>query len=306
MSRSAGPRDRQWLPAVCFLAPNLIGFALFTAWPVIAAGLLSFSSWDLLSPPRFAGLDNYVNLLGAHQTPEGWTANDPYFWQYLWNTVFLMLALPVNMLGSLLLAIFLNQKIRFSYFYRLVFFLPSVLSGVAIFYLWRWMYNPDYGLVNAMLALVGIDGPHWLTSEWWAKPALMLMGSWLAVGGPSMILYLAALQNVPLELYEAADIDGAGPWGKFRHITVPSVAPVTFFILTMGLIGGFQSGFEMAYIMTGGGPNGATTTIGYYIYTKAYVHFEMGYAATIACVLFAIVFLVTLINWRFGKEHLAG
>lgn len=285
-----------------FLLPNLTGFVLFTAWPVLAALLLSFSSWDLLGPPRWVGLDNYRELLGFRVTVDGIRANDPDFWKYLGNTVFLMLSLPVNVAASLFLAILLNQKIRGTYLYRLLFFLPSILSGVAIFYLWRWMYNPDYGLVNQLLAVVGCEGPRWLTDPRWAKPALMLMGCWLAAGGTSMVLYLAALQNVPLELYEAAEIDGANGWQRFRNITWPSVAPVTFFIVTMGLIHGFQSGFEAAYIMTGGGPFGATTTIGYYIYTTAYVHFDMGYAAAIACVLFVLVLGVTLINWRRGKE----
>lgn len=301
--KRGGGRSRQILPALCFLLPNLLGFALFTAWPVLAAFLLSLSSWDLLSPPKFIGVDNYVNLLGFHSTLEGYRANDPQFWKYLWNTVFLMLSLPFNIAGSLFLAILLNQKIRGTYFYRLVFFLPSILSGVAIFYLWRWMYNPDYGLINSLLAPAGIEGPRWLTESAWAKPALMLMGAWLSVGGTSMILYLAALQGVSRELYEAAEIDGANHWHKFLNITWPSVAPVTFFIVTTGLIGGFQSGFDAAYIMTGGGPNGATTTVGYYIFTKAYVHFEMGYAATVACVLFVIVLAVTLLNWKHGRKN---
>lgn len=301
--KSKSRRSRQVLPALLFLLPNAGGFLLFTAWPVLAALLLSFTSWDLLTPARFAGLSNYGDLLGFHAGEEGLMANDPNFWKYLGNTVFLMLALPVNVGASLFLAIMLNQKIRATYIYRLIFFLPSILSGVAIFYLWRWMYNPDYGLVNRMLEVVGIGGPRWLTDPNWAKPALMLMGCWLSAGGTSMILYLAALQNVPTELYEAAEIDGANAWHKFRSITWPSVAPVTFFIVTMGLIGGFQSGFEAAYIMTGGGPFGATTTIGYYIYNMAYVNFEMGYASAIAWVLFMIVLVVTLINWRHGKKN---
>jgi len=295
--------SRQFWPAMAFLMPNLTGFALFTAWPVLAALLLSFTSWDLLTPPKFVGLDNYADLLGFRLTADGVKANDPLFWKYLGNTIFLMLSLPVNVGASLFLAILLNQKIRGTYLYRLLFFLPSILSGVAIFYLWRWMYNPDYGLVNQLLSAFGTEGPRWLTDPAWAKPALMLMGCWLAAGGTSMVLYLAALQNVPLELYEAAQIDGANAWQQFLKITWPSVAPVTFFIVTMGLIHGFQSGFEAAYIMTGGGPFGATTTIGYYIYNMAYVHFEMGYAAAIACILFALVLAVTLINWRQGKDN---
>lgn len=303
-AKTTGREKRGLRAALAFLGPNFLGFAVFTAWPVLAAFLLSFTSWDLLTSPKLAGFDNYVNLLGFHNSPDGIMANDPKFWKYLGNTVFLMLGLPVNMMLSLFLAILLNQKIRGTYFYRLIFFLPSVLGGVAIFYLWRWMYNPDYGLINTMLGAIGIEGPRWLTEVAWAKPALMIMGSWIGAGGTSMILYLAALQNAPVELYEAAEIDGANAWHKFVNVTWPSVAPVTFFIFTMGLIGGFQSGFEAAFIMTGGGPDGSTTTIGYYIYQMAYNAFEMGYAAAIAWVLFIIVLGVTLINWRHGKNNL--
>lgn len=302
--KSLSGKRRQIGPALAFLLPNFSGFILFTAWPVIAAFLLSFTSWDLLAPPKFVGLKNYINLLGFHAMPDGWHPNDPNFWKYLWNTIFLMFSLPVNVCSSLFLAIMLNQKIRGTYFYRLVFFLPHILAGVAIFYLWRWMYNPDYGLVNQLISAIGIKGPRWLSDPAWAKPALMLMGCWLGAGGTSMVLYLAALQNVPAELYEAAEIDGASGWQRFRAITWPSVAPVTFFIVTMGLIHGFQAGFEAAYIMTGGGPFGTTTTLGYYIYHVTYVGFEMGYASAIAWVLFMIVLVVTLINWKHRRDNM--
>jgi multiple sugar transport system permease protein len=278
----------------------MLGFLAFTLWPVIAALLLSFTSWDLLTPPRWVGFDNFWQLLGFHRESGEWFANDPNFWKYLRNTFFLMLALPVNMAGSLFLAVLLNQRIRGAYAYRLIFFLPSILSGVAIYYLWRWIYNVDYGLLNNLLAMLGVDGPNWLGSTHWAKPALMLMGSWMTVGGTSMILYLAALQNVPKELLEAAEVDGANAWHRFWAVTWPSVMPVTFFIFTMGLIYGLQGGFDMAYIMTGGGPNGATTTIGYYIYEKAYLRFEMGYASAVSWVLFILVMTLALLNRRRG------
>lgn len=290
--------------AFWFLLPNLVGFALFTAWPILASFVLAFTSWDLLTPPRWVGLANFTRLLGFHSEGAGWAANDPVFWQYLGNTLFMMLNLPLNMLGSLLLAMLLNQRLRGMPLYRLVYFLPSVLAGVPIYYLWRWIYNPNHGLLNSLLARVGIDGPDWLGSAVWAKPALMLMGSWMAVGGSGMILYLAALQNVPQELHEAAELDGAGPWQRFRHITWPAVMPVTFFILTMGIIYGLQSGLDSAYVMTGGGPNGATTTLGFYLYQKAYLRFEMGYASALAWVLFTLVLGLTLIHWRRGKHGL--
>lgn len=291
--------------ALLFLLPNSVGFLIFTAWPVVASLMLSFTSWDLLTPARWVGLANFKELIGFHSAAAGWQANDPAFWKYLGNTLFLLLGLPVNMALSLCLALILNRKLRFTYIYRLVFFLPSVVAGIAIFYLWRWMYNPDFGLVNALLAQIGIEGPRWLTDVRWAKPALMLMGTWISVGGSGMLLYLAALQNVSQELHEAAAIDGANSWERFRAVTWPAVMPVTFFILTMGLIHGLQSGFDAAYVMTGGGPFGATTTLGYYIYQKAYVFFEMGYASAIAWVLFLIILLVTMLNWRHGGKAMA-
>jgi len=302
--RGVGQRQ-ETLAALCFLLPNLFGFLLFTLWPVVAAFLLSFTYWDLLTPPRWVGVSNFVDLLGFSSTADGWQANDPAFWKYLWNTLFLLLGLPLSMAGALGLAVILNKKLRFTYAYRLVFFLPGILAGVAIFYLWRWIYNPDYGLLNTALGMIGIEGPAWLTDILWAKPALILMGLWLGVGGTGMLLYLAALQAISSDLYEAAEIDGAGSWAQFRVITWPGVMPVTFFIFVMGIIGGLQGGFEMAYIMTQGGPHGATTTVGYYIYTMAYENFQMGYAAAVAWVLFVLILGITLLNWRFGGKNIS-
>ena len=298
MSAAHGRTHRR--AALLFLLPNLTGFVLFTAWPVAAALILSFTSWDLITPPHWIGFGNFVDLLGFHHGAAGWTANDSRFWQYLGNTLFMMLALPLNMAGSLILALLLNRKLRGTYLYRLVFFFPSVLSGVAMYYLWRWLYNPDFGLINVLLAGLGVKGPNWLASVHWSKPALMIMGSWLAVGGTNMILYLAALQQVSPELHDAAQIDGANAWQRFRIVTWPSIMPVTFFIFTMGIIFGLQSGFDSAYIMTEGGPNGSTTTIGYYIYSLAYLNFKMGYASTVAWVLFALVLGMTIANWKRG------
>ena len=303
MSTRVRRGSRELWPAIGFLLPNLIGFLAFTAAPVVMSLGLSFTSWDLLTPPLWVGVDNFVALLGFSSTPTGWRANDPEFWQFLGNTLFFLLAIPVNIAGSLGLAILLNRKLRFSHFYRLVFFLPSVLTGVAIFTLWKIMYNPDYGLINGLLETGGLGGSKWLTDPAMAKPALMIMSSWMTIGGTSMILYLAALQNVPLDLFEAAKIDGAGKWAQFRHVTWPSLMPVTFFIFTMALIHSLQGGFDAAYVMTNGGPFGSTTTLGFYIYRQAYVAFEMGYAAAIAWVLFLLVLVLTLINWRYGNKN---
>jgi len=299
-------RESSW-QAAGFLLPNFLGFALFTAGPVACSLLLSFCSWDLLTPPAWVGLGNFIELLGFHRDPAGvWSANDPDFWHYLWNTFFLLLNLPFSMAGALALALLLNRQLRGVQIYRLIFFLPTVVSGVAVFYLWRWMFNPDEGMINGLLAAVGIHGPKWLGDPTWAKPAILLMSFWLTVGGGGMLLYLAALQNVPRELQEAAEIDGAGLWRSFLAVTWPSLRPVTFFIVTTGVIAGLQGGSEMAYIMTDGGPAGATTTLGFYVFKKAYMQFEMGYAASISWVLFALVFALTALRWRKSGGDLAG
>ena len=291
-----------------FLAPNFLGFLVFTSLPVLTSLILSFTQWDILTPAKFVGVRNFIELLGFHREAGRLVANDPDFWKYLYNTVFLMLAIPIGVAGSLGLALVMNRKLRGITAFRTIYFLPTVCSGVALLLLWKWIYNPDYGMLNVALGKVfsvlhlPIRPPEWLNDVAWAKPALMLMGFWSSIGGVNMILYLAALQQVPLELYEAADIDGAGGWQKFKAVTLPMLSPTTFFIFIMSVIGGLQGGFMQANILTGGGPAGATTTIDYFIYTKAYVSWEMGYAAAIAWILFVLVFIVTLINWRIGGK----
>jgi multiple sugar transport system permease protein len=294
---------RNDLVAAAFLAPNIIGFLLFTLVPVAASGVLSFMSWDLLTPPEYVGLENFRALLGFTHDKTGFVANDPEFWKYLYNTLFLMIGVPFSMAGSLCLALLLNNKLRGRVIFRTLYFLPSMCVPVAVFLLWRWIYDPDYGLFNWLLAMIDIKGPAWLSSIHWAKPALIQVSIWAGVGGYNMILYLAGLQNISGELYEAATIDGASPWQRFRHITWPLLTPTTFFILIMSIIGGFQGGFEAAYMMTRGGPAGSTTTLGYYIYSNAFDWFNMGYAAAISWVLFMLVFIVTLINWKYGGRR---
>ncbi len=281
-----------------FLLPNFAGFLLFTSLPVAASLLLSFVKWDLFSSPQFAGLKNFIVLF-----------QDPLFWKYCWNTIVLMAAIPFSIAGSLILALALNQKLRGAVFFRTIYFLPTICSGVAIYVLWRLIYNPEFGVLNTLIMKLGyllklpLKGPFWLSDEAWAKPALIIMSIWQSVGGYNMILYLAALQGVPRDLYEAAEIDGASRWQKFWAVTWPQISPTTFFIGVMSLIGGFQAGFDPAYIMTGGGPNGSTTTIIYYIYNNAFQWNKMGYAAAISWFLFLVVFVITIINWKiFSKS----
>lgn len=280
-----------------FLLPNFFGFLLFTLIPVILSLILSLVNWDMLSPPKFVGLSNFISLV-----------KDPLFWQCVGNTLFLMLIIPVEMIASLLLAFLMNQKITGARLFRFFYFLPTITNGVAICLLWVWIYNYDFGLFNSLIIKLGNflnltwRGIPWLTSTAWSKPSLMIMGLWVAMGGYNMILFLAALQGVPRELYEAAEIDGADGWRKFWAITWPMISPTTFFIAIMALIGGFQGGFMQAYIMTGGGPERSTTTLEYLIYNHLYSWQHVGYAAAIAWFVFVVVFLITLLNWRFGGK----
>lgn len=301
--------NKEALGAYLFLMPNLLGFLIFTFLPVLASFILSFLKWDIISwPPKFIGFDNFIKLLSFHIENGTIRANDPLFWKYTGNTLFLMMSIPISMMASLAIALAMNQKIRGIVFFRTIYFLPTICSGVAIAILWKWMYNSDFGLINTLIAKIGellkisLKGPPWLSSTNWAKPALMIMGLWIGLGGYNMLLYLAALQGIPRELYEAADIDGANGWQKFWAVTRPMISPTTFFIAIMSIIGGFQGGFMAAYVMTGGGPAGATTTIEYYIFNNLYIFQHAGYAASIAWFLFLLIFIVTLINWRFGGK----
>jgi multiple sugar transport system permease protein len=232
-------------------------------------------------------------------------ASDPKFWFYLYNTLFFMIGIPIGMACSLFLAVLLNQKIKRRVLYRTLLFLPSVATGVAMFLVWRWIFNPNVGLINSFLDTLGLIGatarPDWLGDPMLVKAAIIAMGVFMAMGGTNMILFLAGLQGIDPTLYEAAEIDGAGSWAKFRHITWPQLRPTTFFILTTNLIGGFQM-FDQAYVMTGGGPEGSTTTIVYYIYQEMFQFQRMGYAAAIAIVLFFFILLVTLLNWSLSRS----
>jgi len=287
-------RLRQGLEGYAFLLPNFEGFAAFTFLPVVASFVLAFYSWDMMQEARFIGFRNFINLLTSSE-----------FWYYFYNTVFLMAGIPVGMALSLGMAMLVNQKLKGIVVFRTVYFLPHICVGVALYVLWVWIYNPEFGLFNQLIRFfAGIKGPAWLSDRFWAKPALIIMGLWAGAGGKSMILYLAGLQGIDPSLYEVADIDGVGAWGKFRYITIPMLAPTSFFIFIMSVIEGFQGGFDQVIVMTGGGPPpGATTTISYYIFTEAFEEQRMGYAAAVSWFLFLLVFAVTLINWRFGGRR---
>lgn len=300
--------------ALGFLLPNFLGFLLFTTFPVFVSLLASFTNWDIRPgvPLRWVGLLNFRDMF-----------SDPDFYQYLWNTIYLMIGIPFSIAGSLMLALILNQKLRGIVAYRTMFYIPTITSGVALFVMWKAIYNPDFGFLNLSLDwLISHGGINWFREnllhtapitfeqlpKWhldpdWAKPALILMGIWAGVGGGNMLLYLAGLSNIPPELYEAADLDGAAPWAKFWNVTWPQLAPTTFFVVIMSVIGGLQGGFEVARVMTNGGPAGATTTLGYYIYNKAFLEFRLGYACTVSWTMFLAILVITLIQWRTGSRY---
>jgi multiple sugar transport system permease protein len=357
-------KSRRFPVALLFLAPNLLGFAVFTLVPVLLSLGGSFTDWSLrpATPVHFVGGENYLRLL-----------HDRNFYFYLYNTLYLMLGLPFSIGGALGLAVLLHSPFSFhrpgfvrraalatlavtlvatgllwlagcpnlayvvgalgvvgaaglafgSVAYRTLFYLPYFTAGAATILLWTQLYNPNFGLINQSLqhtaGLVGVHilGPGWLTSTHsllgflpWpkyfnnggfglgAREAIILMGVWTAIGGNNLILFLAGLANIPPELNEAATIDGARGWQRFRHITLPQLAPTTFFIVVISMIGGLQGGFEQARMMTYGGPAGTTTTLSYYSYLQGFERLDLGYGSTVAWVLFALVFALTLWRWR--------
>lgn len=278
--------QRNLIMGLGFLTPNIIGFMIFTFLPVLTSLVLAFCQWDILTPMKFVGFRNFIELF-----------KDADFWYYLYNTFFFMLGIPVGMMTSLAMAMALNRKLRGIVFYRTIYFMPVVSSMVACALIWKWIYNPDFGLLNAFLRYLNVPNPpQWLSSTFWAKPALMFMGIWNGAGY-NMLLYLAALQGISEELYEAASIDGASWWQRFSNITWPMLSFVNFFIIIMSIIGGFQA-FGVQYIMTGGGPAGSTTTIVYYIYNNAFQWFKMGYASSISWFLFLMMLIATLVQWK--------
>ena len=268
-----------------FISLWIIGFAVFTAGALIGSFSISFTEWNIVGTPEFTGLENYQKMI-----------EDEFFWQSLKVTVIYLFNVPLNLAIGLFLAILLNQKIPLIGFFRTLFYLPSVTAGVAVSLLWLWIFNPKFGVINVLLKnLLGIKGPGWLGSETWALPALIIMSVWGVGGG--MLIYLGALQGVPTAFYEAATLDGAGAWQKFRNITIPMITPVLLLNLIMGVIASFQV-FTQAFIMTQGGPNYATLFYVLYLYQNAFQWFNMGYASALAWVLFVVILAFTIVILR--------
>ena len=287
---SVGPLDRRrerWF--YLLISPWLVGLLLFHGGPILGAFLLAFADWPLPRPPQFVGLRHFGALVV-----------DPLFGRALFNTAYYTVgAVPAGIASGLGLALLLNRKRRGVILFRAIFFLPVVVTGVAMTLLWGWVFNPRYGPINALLALMGIRGPGWLQDEHWAMPALILMSLWNM--GTNMVIYLAALQGVPQHLSEAAVLDGARPWARFRYITWPLISPVTFYLGVVNFIAAFQV-FTPAYILTRGGPNNATLTLPLYIYFNAFAWGKLGYASALASMLFLAVLALTLAQLGLAKR----
>jgi len=292
----ARPGRQQWrlTPSVrrdlrnglLFVSPWLLGLLIFTLYPIVASFYYSFTNYDIISPPVFVGLTNYKDLL----------TNDPLFWKAVGNTLYYVaLAVPLNLLVALSVALLLNLKVRGMVFYRTLFYLPSIVPDVAAALLWGWILNSQFGLANAFLRSLGLPTVGWFTDPAWSKPALILIGLW-SVGG-AMVIFLAALQDIPDYLYEAADLDGATALSKTWQITLPMLTPTIFFNLILGMIGAFQY-FTTAFVLTGGGPVSSTLFYSLLLYSNAFSYFKMGYGSAMAWLLVAFIFLLTWIVFK--------
>ena len=280
---------RPGLWALFFLAPSLVGFLLFTLGPVVASLVLSTTQWDLIGSPHFVGLRNYREILG-----------DAVFGRVAVNTVaYSGGVVPLLLVVSLVLALALNRQFRGRTLYRTIFFMPVVSSTVAVAMVWRWIYAP-FGAINVGLTALGLPAVEWLTTTRWAMPSVIFMSVWQSMGY-SMVIFLAGLQGIPQHLYDAAAVDGATGWRRFRYITLPLLSPTTFFVVVMAVVTTFQV-FGQVYILTGGGPAFATSTIVYYIYERAFLSLHMGYASALAWVLFAAIFGLTLAQIRLQRR----
>ncbi len=295
MNRLKANKKGDLLSALLFLSPTLIIFTAFILFPVVFSFYLSFHQWNMFGgAPTFVGLENYSKMFQSAE-----------FWQVLGNTaIYTLGTVPINMALSLWIAYILNKKIIGKKFLRTAFFAPVIISPVAAALIWRWLYDPNFGLINYMISFFGIGSINWLNEPEAAMFALIIMGVWKTFG-INMVLFSAGLQGIPDSYYEAAELDGAGKWAKFYHITIPMLAPTTFFIMIMSMISSFQV-FDIVYVLTSGGPMGSTKVLVFYVYEYAFKFFEMGYASAISYFLFALLFILTMIQVRYMKSKVYG
>jgi multiple sugar transport system permease protein len=283
-------REAKW--GYIFLTPWLLGLAIFILGPIIASAYFSLTQYSIVKPPQFVGLDNYITAF----------TDDSLFWSSLGRTFrYALVVVPLGLIGSLFLAILLNQGLKGTTMFRTLFFLPSLTPAVALALLWTWLFHPSVGPINVALSWFGIDGPGWLADKDWALPALIIISLWAFIGGNQMLIFLAGLQGVPQEFYEAAEIDGAGPWARFWAVTLPLITPTLFFNLVLGIIGALKV-FTLAFVATLGGPSYATWFYALHIYRQAFEYFRMGYGSALAWIFVVILLVFTLVQLWLSKR----
>jgi multiple sugar transport system permease protein len=283
---------RHALHGYLFVLPWIIGLLVFWVGPLVASIYFSFTKYDVLTPPQWVGLKNFQEAL----------FNDRLFWPSLGRTLkYSLFIVPAGMIGSMTLAILLNRGVGGTNVYRTLFFLPSLTPTVAAVLLWKWMLHPNLGPVNTALGWFGITGPRWLADKAWAMPALIIMSLWAGVGGNTMLIFLAALQGVPKALLEAAEIDGAGAWAKFRHVTLPMISPTILFNLILGVIGALKV-FTSAFVATQGGPSYATWFYALHIYQNAFAYYKLGYGSALAWFFVMLLLIFTFLQLRLSRR----
>lgn len=279
------PAGRRTIAGYIFIGPFILGFLIWFLIPALTSLWMAFQDWNMINPPKFVALDNFRSLF-----------KDKLFWQSLKVTsIYTAVSVPLSLVLAFLVALLMNTKVRGITVFRTIYYMPSIVPAVANAVLWAWILNSEFGLLNAFLHALGLPKVLWLQEPKWALPALVLMSLW-GLGG-SMVIYLAGLQGIPNELYEAAEIDGAGGWAKLWHVTIPLMSPVIFFNLIMGIIGTFQV-FTAGYLITNGGPQNATLFYVLYLYRNAFQYLRMGYAAALAWVLALIIMGLTAFIFR--------
>ena len=274
-----------------FIAPLYVQFIVFTLFFLIYAMYMGFTDWNILEGTKnFIGFKNFIGVL-----------KDPIFWKSIWNTLYLMIGIPIGMFLSLLIAMALNRNLPGKTFFRVCIYLPAVTSALAITLLWRFIYNAEYGVINlVIMQLTGQQGPNWLGDPDTVKIALIIMGTWRGLGG-TMLLFLAGLQNIPQDYYEVVDVEGGNAFHKFRYVTLPMLSPLVFYMLITGVIGGLQA-FGDQFIMTGAGPEHSAITILYYLWQKGFDEYNMGAASAVSWIVAIMIFVVTLIQFKFSSK----
>lgn len=287
-------RGKEAIAGYIFLLPWLLGLALFIVGPMLTSGFLSFTRYDIVNPPDFVGLKNFIEIF----------SKDRLFWPSMMLTFrYALIVVPLSLVGSLAAAMLLNQALRGTTLFRTFFFLPHLTPIVAAAVLWAWIFNPDVGPINHWIRTItgGQDAPGWFRDPDWAMAGLIIMAMWGAIGGNTMLIFLAGLQGVPQELYDAAVVDGAGLWAKFRNVTLPMLTPTIFFNMVLGIIGALKV-FAAAFVATQGGPAYATWFYALHIYTRAFQYFEMGYASALAWIFFFVLFVFTFVQFRQSRR----